>query len=331
MTKGGVLIEKYSKTLRLLQLFKRFSAGEVILKKPTAQQYGVSEKAIQRDIDDLRIYLAEIEPSNVETTIVYDTALKGYTLVGMNEGQLTPSEVYVLLKVILESRAFPLDEMNDIITKMLSFVHPTQQKHIQEMIRNEQFLYVPLQHNQLLSNKMWELSVAVKHRRKIRIDYLRVGDTEAIEVEVQPVGLIFSEFYFYLIAYVAPSERDFPTAFRLDRMKDYEVLKTGFRVVDKDRFQEGEFRKQIQFMQTGPLVTIKFRFYGKSLEAVLDRLPNATVTYDAESPIIEASVYGRGIIMWLLSQGDKVNVLAPQEIRAEMKDTIEKMWTRYGG
>ena len=38
------------------------------------------------------------------------------------------------------------------------------------------------------------------------------------------------------------------------------------------RFQDGEFRKRIQFMQTGMLVKIKFYYNGPSLEAVLDRV-----------------------------------------------------------
>ena len=43
-------------------------------------------------------------------------------------------------------------------------------------------------------------------------------------------------------------------------------------IVKMERFQDGEFRKLIQFMQTGEVENIKFRFTGSSIEAVLDRL-----------------------------------------------------------
>ena len=41
----------------------------------------------------------------------------------------------------------------------------------------------------------------------------------------------------------------------------------------KDRFEKGEFRKRIQFMQGGKLEKIKFKYKGNYLEAILDRLP----------------------------------------------------------
>ena len=45
----------------------------------------------------------------------------------------------------------------------------------------------------------------------------------------------------------------------------------------KDRFKEGEFLNKIQYMYTGELVKIQFKFRGRSLEAILDRLPTANV------------------------------------------------------
>ena len=52
------------------------------------------------------------------------------------------------------------------------------------------------------------------------------------------------------------------------------------------------------------------------MHSILDRLPTARVIeqYDNECTI-EAEVYGKGIIMWLLSQGRKVEVLKPESMR----------------
>ena len=40
---------------------------------------------------------------------------------------------------------------------------------------------------------------------------------------------------------------------------------------------------------------------------------------------IEAEVFGTGVKMWLLSQGSKVKVTAPETLVQEMKQEIESM------
>lgn len=99
----------------------------------------------------------------------------------------------------------------------------------------------------------------------------------------------------------------FPTIYRIDRIKSFKVLDEHFQVPYKDRFQEGEFRKRVQFMYGGKLERIKFKYTGPSIEAVLDRLPTAEIVgQDAGGWVIQAEVFGKGIEMWLRSQGDYV-------------------------
>ena len=50
--------------------------------------------------------------------------------------------------------------------------------------------------------------------------------------------------------------------------------------------------------------------------------------YENES-IIEAEVYGKGVVMWLLSQADKVEILKPDSLREEMKKVISDMLKLY--
>ena len=44
---------------------------------------------------------------------------------------------------------------------------------------------------------------------------------------------------------------------------------------------------------------------------------------------IEAEVFGTGVKMWLLSQGSKVKVTAPETLVQEMKQEIERMNGQY--
>ena len=63
----------------------------------------------------------------------------------------------------------------------------------------------------------------------------------------------------------------FPTIYRVDRLKSIKVLNEHFAVPYSDRFEEGEFRKRIQFMYGGRLQKVKFRYSGADIDAVLDR------------------------------------------------------------
>ena len=103
----------------------------------------------------------------------------------------------------------------------------------------------------------------------------------------------------------------YPAIYRVDRISSLERLPEHFRVPYLDRFQEGEFRKRVQFMYGGELRTVKFRYSGQSLEAVLDRLPTAEILEeDVKGWVIQAEVFGDGIEMWMRSQGQQIELLS---------------------
>ena len=83
-------------------------------------------------------------------------------------------------------------------------------------------------------------------------------------------------------------------------------------------------------MYSGKLQKIKFEFWGSSIEAVLDRVPTAKIVdkYDNKY-LVEAEVYGKGIIMWILSQGSKIKLLEPKEFVNELIEQIDCMKENY--
>lgn len=49
----------YSKSARILELYGQFQMGKVVNKQQVAEQYGVSVRSVQRDIDTIRDFLSE--------------------------------------------------------------------------------------------------------------------------------------------------------------------------------------------------------------------------------------------------------------------------------
>ncbi len=83
-----------------------------------------------------------------------------------------------------------------------------------------------------------------------------------------------------------------------------------FHIPYSSRFEEGEFRKRIQFMYGGKLKKVRFKYLGADIDSVLNRLSMAKVL-DEDNGVytVSAEVFGKGIEIWLRSQEDQVQVV----------------------
>lgn len=334
--------EKFSKNTRTLDMYERLCEGKIINKTEEATKFGVDARSIQRDIDDIRAFLAEktVLNANETRTIEYSRAKGGFVMCGNEDSIMDNSEILAVSKILLESRAFTKDEINSILNKLLiGCVPKTNMKLVSELIANEKFHYVELHNQSHIKDKLWQLGTEIKACNVLEIQYIRQSDkSDTVTRYIQPVALLFSEYYFYLNAYIVEQNEegdfeqryDYPAVFRVDRIKSFKEAGCKFTIPYSDRFDEGEFRKRVQFMYPGNLINLEFKYTGKSVEAILDRLPTAKIIKQDEADyIINAEVYGKGIMMWLLSQGTMVEVMKPAEFREEMQQILQKMIEKY--
>lgn len=298
-----------AKSFRLLNLYERLNRGEIVNKREFAEEFEISEKSVQRDIEDLRVYLAEYYENGDDITVEYSYRKNGYYLEKKEREFLTNKEILGISKILLESRAFNKDELDILIQKLLMQATPTARLNIKELILNEKFHYVPLRHNKLLLDTIWKLSDFIHNKFIITFEYER-QDHKVTHRTVKPLAIMFSEYYFYLIAWFYDDSKDYPAVFRVDRISNIVNTEKHYNIPYSNRFEDGEFRKRVQFMYSGPLKTILFEFSGPSLEAILDRIPTASVVSQKDNIYtIKAECYGDGILMWLRTQGDNVKIL----------------------
>lgn len=303
-----------AKSARLLVIYSRLVNGEVISKMELSEQYHVSDRSIQRDMESLRCFIAN---QSLPQDIIYDYKMRGYRLVNMLPKGLSNSEILAVCKILLESRSMRRDEMLPILDKLIDCAVPEESRRaVVELIANEKHHYIEPHHGRSILNGLWEIGQAIKQHQYMEIEYERMKGPKCVRRRIQPVGIMFSEYYFYLTAFLEDKtdfenpDDLFPTIYRIDRIQSFRVLNEHFHVPYKDRFEEGEFRKRVQFMYGGKLERIRFRYTGPSIEAVLDRLPTAeVVSEDNEGWTVSAEVFGKGIDMWLRSQGSYVQVI----------------------
>lgn len=320
------MIKKEDKVYRILQLYDKLRKGLIINKHETALELGVNNRTIQRDIENIRTYLSDFFAGQ---EIVYDRDCNGYRLNGEVTQSISAEELLSITKILLESRALNTDEMQKVIQSLLQQSNKEEARLIQLLVGNELIHYEPLKHNKPLLELLWQLAVSIKNKQLIEIVYDRMDLQEKTRV-IKPVSIMFSEYYFYIIGFMHEHHFKTPVVFRVDRIKQFQPLNQKYKIPEQDRLEEGVLRKRVQFMYTGELIHLRFKFLGVSLEAVLDRFPNAFVVKELENGwLIEAEVYGNGCIMWLLSQGKKIEVVQPLSLREEMKQTVECMADFY--
>lgn len=303
------------KGMRLLHLYRELMEGQGIQKQEAALHFCVNKRSIQRDIEDIRNFMSEQSPP---MEVRYVPSKKRYYLMSKEQTFLTCGEALAVCKILLESRSMKKEEMDAILDKLLLACVSTEDKQtVSRIISNERFYYIEPHHGKTLTDKLWILAQAIQTQSALQVRYRTQTGKEKQRI-LHPAGLMFSEFYFYLTAFIEDIDRTecfenpddlSPTIYRVDRLEQITVLDKHFSVPYSKRFSEGEFRKRVQFMYGGKLQTVHFTYSGPSVEAVLDRLPTASIISQQDGKYeIRAEVFGKGIDMWLRSQGKFVEV-----------------------
>lgn len=324
--KGGS--REKEKVNRVLDIYTKLMSGAVITKQEMSDEYHVSTKSIQRDIEDVRDFLDKNSlDSGAINTVVYDKGRKGYRLERIYDIKLTNPEILAICKIMLDSRTLTKEEMDSLLKKLIDCCVPAEnRKLVNELILNEKHHYIQPKHGKRFIEDMWNIGTAITEQRIIEFDYQGVQGSKAHHRIVEPAAIMNSGMYFYMVGFIKNIDKDVfadpndlnPTIYRIDRMDNISVTNERYSRPYKDRFEEGEFRKRVQFMFSGKLKHIKFKYKGYSIEAVEDRLPTAKI-YKTEKEVIDgkernvyyvsAEVYGDGIYGWLRQQGEMVEVV----------------------
>ena len=191
---------------RILEIYERLNRNEAVNVAALAEQYEVSTKTIKRDITDIREFIADRYGASVDDCVPYDKKRNAYYLKSVAREWLSKEEVLATAKILLESRAFCKDELNPLMDKLLMQVAPADRKLVEDVIRNEYFYYIQLQHGRELLSPIWQLSEHIAETEVIQFLYARQDGTVK-KHEVKPVAVMFSEFYFYLIGYLTDGRK----------------------------------------------------------------------------------------------------------------------------
>ena len=319
------------KTEHMMYLWDILSRGGVLTKAEVAEKFHIHIRTVSRYFDDIRRHL---DLRNTETglrqQLIYDRNQKVYRIENLENSMVSPGELLGICKILIASRAFRRKTLESLMERLLqTAVCQSGQEDVKTYMKHELFDYKDPCHGEPDVEALWHMIGAINKHHVIRFRYKGIHDTRGKMKEVQPEGMVFSEYYFYLIA--TPTEsaaagKEETRVYRVDRMSHIEDREETFDVAYSSRLREGVFKNSIQFMYPGELQMVRFIYSGPSLEAVLDRLPTAQARQQKDGTwLITDRIQGDGIVMWFLSQGSMVEVLYPESLRQKWLAEAEKI------
>ena len=313
---------------RVLDIFYRAMKGENLSVRKIANEYEVSTKSISRDINDIKNFLSDNRDIVGNTELQYSASTKSYYL--EFENFLLSKELLAIMKIMVGSRAFSKIDILKLLTKLKNFVSYHDKGILDELLEKELYHYNEVKHDcKNVIDNLWQLTRCIHEKIEISVTYYKV-DRKLVERKIKPVAIMFSDYYFYLIAYHSDKDDWKPLYYRVDRIINIIKHRNRFTIDEIHDFDEGELRSKIQFMFPGELRNIKFEYTGPSVQAILDKIPTAKIIeIIGNTKVIEAKTYGRGINMFLLSQGKMVKVLEPQTLVEEIKEELKVLVQNY--
>lgn len=243
------------KATRVLILFYDLIQGKSVNKHAFIEKYELNERSFERDIKTLRNFLMEM---HIASEIVFDRRENTYYLSSWEKNKFTSVEVITLLKILLGTRALNKKEMQMVVNSIKSMLNPMEKKELLFALYNEMGNYISPIHNKALLENIGYINNLIYQRYKIQIEYVKVNG-KVIQRDIIPVAYVFSDFYFYLIAFIDNTKYDYPAFFRIDRIRKIKSMNEKYDEKLYQQYNTGSMRNCLQFMYAGKLLTVKIR------------------------------------------------------------------------
>lgn len=297
-------MQHLGKNPRILWIYTMLLQGYRLNKKKLALQYDVTQKSIQRDMDDLKAFF---EQSTPQKALLYDTKSKEYYLKDEYSTLRMPTkEVIPILKTIFESGAILPYRLFPVLQRMTELISDQQDRGmLQQFLYQEQECYQAPDYNSQIGEMLCRAEQAVWDKQWVRLRYRREENTSELESVVLPQAVVLREHRFFLVAQTAEGVRHNAMGmYQVDLITDIEPQ---YPSQLHQRQNQKQVREKVIGAKAGEEYCVQFTYHGASLATIKKRFPNANATPLPDGWRVEVLVYGKSIGAWLRSQGKQVS------------------------
>jgi proteasome accessory factor B len=308
----------------MLRIHERLKGGQLPNCSQLAVELEVSAKTIQRDVDFMRDRLdLPIEFDRQANGFRYTAPVENFPTVQVTEGELVA--LFVAGKAMAQYRGTPFEKpLRAAFEKLTSGLSDRVSFSWRDAQSAISFRTIGATHADL---KLLEaVSQAVLHSQEMAFDYHKLGGAGYEQRRAQPYHLGCVENQWYLFAF--DLDRRQMRTFVLARMRN--IRNTGKAFVRPASFSAADYLGSALGVFTGksPIV-IRIRFDAFAARLVRERQwhPSQKLKKlaggEIELTLKLASL--PEVFRWVLSWGEHARVLAPEELRRQVRQAAEKM------
>lgn len=319
------------KLYRLAQIMMEETDEEHFIMMPdilaALSKYGVSadRKTIYTDLKDLEKLGIEVEGEPIGNRYHYHVVSREFEL----------PELKLLVDAIQSSKFITASKSNALIKKLEKLVSKYDAMKLQRQVfvsgriktMNESIYYtVDAIHNAISENK------------KIKFQYFQWNVKKEMELRhngayytISPWGLSWNDENYYLIAY--DSEAECIKHFRVDKMLHIQMTdevregKEHFQKLDMADYAKKSFgmfggkEQQVRLLVENSLAGVMIDRFGKDI---------MMIPFDKGHFTVNVNVHvSRPFFGWIISLGESVKIIGPDEVVDEMRASIRKLNNQY--
>ncbi|MBA2133778.1 helix-turn-helix transcriptional regulator [Capillibacterium thermochitinicola] len=175
------------------------------------------------------------------------------------------------------------------------------------------------------------INTAIQEQKILEIDYYSFSRDTVTTRKVNPYKLVFKDGFWYLVGYC--HHRDKVRVFRVDRIRCFSLTSEKFALPTDFDFEK--YMGAAWQMERGEEFYFKVRFFGEAARFIRETTfhPSQQLIEEPEGTVLFTARAGgmRSVLRWVLSFGDKAEVLEPQTLRYMMAEVMAAGVKRYRG
>ena len=319
------------KLLYIMQMLKEntdenhaMSANDII-SALAKQGISAERKSIYDDIERLKLFGCDILSRRSEP--------KGYYLASRD---FEIAELKLLVDAVQSSKFITEKKSNQLIHKIeqLASRHEAQTLQRQVVVSNRIKTM-----NESIYYTVDEIHNAISENKKIRFQYFQWNVKKEMELRhggayyrISPWGLSWDDENYYLVGY--DSDAQMIKHYRVDKM-------LNLRMIDecregRDHFKKldmADYAKKSFGMYGGKEQDVKMLVENHLAGVMIDRFGKdiMMVPVDKEHFSVKVQVHvSRQFLGWVISLGEGIKIIGPDEVAGQMKQEIKRLVEQYG-
>jgi len=313
---------KTSRVSRMIQLLTALQSGQSYSADDLAGILNISRRMFYRDLRELK---------QVGIPYRFDSKSRRYRTdpkFFFSAQSLSNQEALSLLLLVHKARNhihFPFRDSALMAALKIESDLPEKTKHF--CITALQKISIkadPQERLELLDQKFAQLLEAILDKRIVTFNYDFPAEQEDRIIDLQPYHLMYNNYAWHVLGRMGQQAH----VFKLSHIRELRILDKRF--IEDEKFDLSEhLGRAWSMVPEGRLYNVRLRFLPEIAHSVADVRWHSTQTeifQDDGSIIMEFRVDGLNeITWWILSYGDRVQVLAPAALRQRVMEIAQNM------